>query len=122
MALVPFLGFQGASGDIPQQILEIINVHISPASAMKYGIANSIIIMSSTSYLRDHSYSGFLFGMPVRDCVEELRVVEMAVAFIFQVPLAAGAVLGYTGALVVARGKEIGYAGCYGVHCEGRIS
>ena len=77
--------------------------------------------MSSTPYLRDHSYNNILFGMPVPDCLEELRVVKMAVCVIFDVPLAVGAVSGYTGALVVARGEEIGYAGCYGVHCEGRI-
>lgn len=63
--------------------------------------------------------TNILVGLAVADSLEELHVVEMAVCVIFNVPLAAGAILGYTGALVVARGKEIGYAGCYGVHCTG---
>ena len=56
-----------------------------------------------TSYLRDHSYNNILVGMlVVADGLEELHIVEMAVCVIFNVPLAAGAILGCTSALVVA--------------------
>ena len=86
--LIPLTCLQWPFLDIPQQILEIVDMHFRPFATQQQGIANvgELIFEVETfigSYLGDCSCDEGLVVVVVADGVEELCGVRMTICFVF---------------------------------------